>query len=226
MRAAFLGALFLSAAMHAVLLLLPIHPGFPRGDPGDVAKMDIEPWELALPPEPLAVVPPSTPAARPPREPVPEPERREPSVQPPSSPAPVRLISAVTAMPHFTIAIGTVPDAHGSVSTGSSVVPASDVTNVAPIADAIVDSKARLLEGRAPTYPDDARASGVEGDVRLELVVGLEGVVENARVIQSANASLDKAALAAARSYRFDPAKKSGHRVRVRMAWTIEFRLQ
>ncbi|HXX67974.1 MAG TPA: energy transducer TonB [Polyangiaceae bacterium] len=133
---------------------------------------------------------------------------------------------ATNAMPHFTIAIGMAPDAYGSVSATALTLPAADVRDAPPISEAFVDTRARRLEGRAPIYPDHARAGGIEGDVRLELVVGPEGQVETARVIQSANASLEKAALEAVRSFRFDPAKKSGHRVRVRMRWSIEFRLQ
>jgi protein TonB len=80
--------------------------------------------------------------------------------------------------------------------------------------------------GLAPSYPDAARAAGIEGDVRLELVVGVSGAVESARVVRGIGHGLDEAALRAVRQFRFAPASKAGHAVRVRMGWSVQFRLQ
>ena len=46
-----------------------------------------------------------------------------------------------------------------------------------------------------PAYPDSARADGVEGDVRLELVVDVSGVVESAGVVRGVGHGLDESAL-------------------------------
>jgi TonB family protein len=88
-----------------------------------------------------------------------------------------------------------------------------------------VDTPARLARGEVPSYPLQAREDGVEADVPLELVVSREGAVESAQVLRRAGHGLDDAALAAARRFRFTPATKQGHAVRVRVAWTVEFRL-
>ena len=226
-RATFFAAVVVSAAVHAALLLLPTRAGFTTSDRGEALEIAIEPSEPpAAPPEPLAADPPASSTANPPRTPSLKPDRRDTSVQPPSSPALTSDVSPATAMPHFTIAIGTASDAYGSVFPGASMLPQANASDAAPVPEEFVDSKARLLEGRAPTYPDEARANGVEGSVRLELIVGIQGEVQSASVIQGANPSLDEAALEAARSFRFDPAKKSGRRVRVRMRWSIDFRLE
>jgi protein TonB len=62
--------------------------------------------------------------------------------------------------------------------------------------------------------------------VQLELVVGLSGAVESARVVRGIGHGLDESALRAARQFRFAPATKSGQTVRVRMGWSVQFRLQ
>jgi periplasmic protein TonB len=127
-------------------------------------------------------------------------------------------------MPRFTITIGAAADATGVVSpSGSAQANENDAEAVSENA---VDGQARLLRGVAPGYPDAARLEGIEGDVLLELVVGPSGAVESARVIHGMGHGLDESALSAAKQFRFAPASKGGHAVRVRMAWSIEFRLQ
>jgi protein TonB len=66
----------------------------------------------------------------------------------------------------------------------------------------------------------------VEGDVGLELVVGVSGAVESARIVHAVGHGLDESALRAVREYRFAPATKAGRAVRVRMGWSMQFRLQ
>jgi TonB family protein len=65
----------------------------------------------------------------------------------------------------------------------------------------------------------------VEAEVKLELVVSTTGAVESVRVVRRAGHGLDDAAVVAARQFRFSPAAKQGHAVRVRMSWSVEFRL-
>lgn len=66
--------------------------------------------------------------------------------------------------------------------------------------------KARPLALVKPAYTDDARKARVEGRLRIELAVNDQGVVTNAKVLDSLGHGLDEAALAAARDLRFSPA--------------------
>jgi protein TonB len=133
-------------------------------------------------------------------------------------------LTASDDTPRFTIAIGTDDDAHGAVSPAGTA-PAHEDTGE-PMPESSVDAPARLVAGLAPSYPDTARAAGIEGDVRLELVVGVSGTVESARVVRGVGHGLDEAALHAVRQFRFAPATRGGQAVRVRMGWSIQFRLQ
>jgi TonB family protein len=47
-----------------------------------------------------------------------------------------------------------------------------------------------------------------------------------APVARRAGHGFDASALAAIRAYRFSPAEREGRRVRVRMPWTVQFRLR
>lgn len=85
-----------------------------------------------------------------------------------------------------------------------------------------------LLSGPKPQYPPMARARGIEGLVVVEAVIGRDGDVEpeGARVIESV-ASLDDAALAAVRRWRFRPGRDAtGAAVRVAMRVPIRFQLR
>ncbi len=107
-------------------------------------------------------------------------------------------------------------------ATGTAHVEVVD----APVPEQGVSVRAQLARGGAPPYPPGARAEGVEGDVALELVLSTSGTVDSVRVVKGVGHGFDEAAVAAVRNYRFSPATKDGHPVRVRMRWTMEFRLQ
>lgn len=74
-------------------------------------------------------------------------------------------------------------------------------------------------------YPKDELEARREGAVGLELIVGEGGDVEEARVIASGGASFDAAALAAARQFKFEPARQGGKAIRSTVAFTYEFHL-
>jgi TonB family protein len=67
-----------------------------------------------------------------------------------------------------------------------------------------------------PQYPDLARQSGVDGDVRLRVLVGPDGRVRTTQIVKSIP-MLDDAAVAAVLQWRFVPATRNGVPV---CAWT------
>ena len=78
----------------------------------------------------------------------------------------------------------------------------------------------------APTYPALARQAGIEGTVLLRVIVGTDGKVESASVIQSdVTPAMEKAAIAAARKFIFKPARQRTVPVRASMAVPIRFKL-
>ena len=86
----------------------------------------------------------------------------------------------------------------------------------------------------APTAPPrftlsvtpNARDQGVEATALVEIVVDETGRVIQSRSLTHAGYGFDEAAEAALREYRFTPAKVGDRVVRVRMPWSVEFRLR
>jgi len=75
------------------------------------------------------------------------------------------------------------------------------------------------------TYPEDARKLGLEGNVGLELVVGADGRVAEAKVTSAAGHGFDEAALEAVKSFVFEPARQGGAEIRSAVQFTYEFHL-
>ena len=239
--AAKLSAFGFSAVVHAGALFVSVGPSGHSSAPGqaDALVVDVQ-TELAAPePEPVPTVTPAVgrattwPAHT---HPYPVPADHDSTPHDPNLvhvaahvPAPVAAAmpaeTAADDTPRFTIALGPAPgESHGDVSPVGTAAP--HVHADAVFAEGTVDTPARLVRGIAPSYPAAARADGVQGDVGLELVVGDAGTVETARVARGVGRGLDEAALEAVRQFRFAPATKDGHPVRVRMGWSMQFRLQ
>jgi protein TonB len=75
-----------------------------------------------------------------------------------------------------------------------------------------------------PVYPQAARDAGVQGVVILELTVGEDGAVSNARVLRSIPL-LDAAAIDAVRQWRYTPTLLNGVPTPVVMTATVNFTL-
>jgi TonB family protein len=61
-----------------------------------------------------------------------------------------------------------------------------------------------------PSYTPDAMRDGVQGAVRLECVVGVDGTVGDVRVVESLDPGLDAQSVDALKQWRFKPGSKDG----------------
>jgi len=77
-----------------------------------------------------------------------------------------------------------------------------------------------------PTYTEDARRRGREGDVVLEIVVRRDGTVGGVRVLHALGSGLDQRAIAAVRQWRFSPARRLGSAVDVLVEVAVGFSLR
>ena len=82
----------------------------------------------------------------------------------------------------------------------------------------------KLVDVR-PVYPPIARAAGVSGVVIVEVRIGVDGSVEDARVLKSIPL-LDEAALDAVKQWKFVPTLLNGQPTSIMMTTTINFALQ
>jgi len=96
----------------------------------------------------------------------------------------------------------------------------------------------KLLHKVNPVYPESAKADKAEGKFVLDVVIGKDGAVRDARVAassstlgeldataQTGDPRLAKAAVEAVRSWRYEPVRENGQPVEAKMTITIVFRL-
>ena len=76
-----------------------------------------------------------------------------------------------------------------------------------------------------PEYTERARKAKINGYVIISLIVTIQGKPEKVRVKTSLEPDLDKKAVEAVRSWRFEPSTKDGKAVAVNLNVEVDFRL-
>jgi periplasmic protein TonB len=205
------------------------------------------------PPEPLVepeVAPvPDLPPESPPPEPRPQvrptalpPQTTE--LPPASDPDPSPAGGApVVAMPDIAPAAHGVPVARGprttgavgrggtGTGTGSGTGGGAAADPVQPVSVATIKTRA-LPKGdfsyfdASKDYPPEARQLGIEGQIRVRLIVDEHGKVGSAVLLNKLGHGLDELALTRARSIEFEPARDTEDRpVRSVVVWTFNMTL-
>lgn len=84
-----------------------------------------------------------------------------------------------------------------------------------------------VATNEAPVYPEEARAAGLQGKVTLQLHIGVDGRVESLKVLKSSGAnSLDEAALATVKRWRFEPARRNGRPLAMDVKTSVNFQIE
>ena len=222
--------LLASLAIHAGLTAGLAFGGTSRAPASVEATTRIEIETVAVEPEPTPTPP--APLAEPSREPAVAARtalaRHAAVVAAPAlavaAPAPR---AADDALPRFTMTIAAAPGSTNLAGPERATVgPERALGGETPVLPAsAAQVRAQLVAAFPAAYPFAARSDGVEGEVPLELVLDEAGRVIEARVVRAAGNGFDASALSAVRRYRFAPAERDGHPIRVRMPWTVQFRL-
>lgn len=185
-------------ALHAVAFLMILAP---VTAPQAAERIMDKSIVVHMPDPQLEPPKPPPPAPEPPQKPLPQVSRtalQPPPVQlPPASPV---LVSE--ASPLAEVALPPMPP-----------TPHQANTNVRPSAVVSYSSKYQ------PKYPMQAIRQRQEGTVQLKILVGVEGKPLKIRIMNSSGyRSLDHAAIAAARQWKFNPARQNGV---PRQGWVI-----
>jgi protein TonB len=117
----------------------------------------------------------------------------------------------------LTRAIAIVRSEQGAIAFGKPVPPQADDR---PLRGGIVAP--RRVTSVMPVYPEIARTAGVSGVVIVELRVGKDGSVRDARILRSVPL-LDEAALDAVRQWRYVPTLLNGVPTEVVFTATVTF---
>jgi TonB family protein len=87
-----------------------------------------------------------------------------------------------------------------------------------------VRAKLKKTDSPSPRYPDEAKQKGIQGVVRLHIVVNRSGSVKSLDVM-AGDPILAKAAMEGVRKWKFEPTYVSGKAVEVDSAVEINFQL-
>lgn len=83
----------------------------------------------------------------------------------------------------------------------------------------------RVIYDPDPDYTDVARLEKLQGTVGLWVIVGADGHVQDVNLRRGLGSGLDERAIAAVRTWRFEPARKDGEPVAVRVSVEVNFRM-
>jgi TonB family protein len=86
-------------------------------------------------------------------------------------------------------------------------------------------SPPRVVYQPEPEFSEEARKAKYQGVFTLGLIVGSDGRPSNIRVLSSLGMGLDEKAIEAVKNWKFEPAMKDGHPVRVEIAVEVDFHL-
>jgi hypothetical protein len=139
-----------------------------------------------------------------------------------------------------------------AVSWAASAVPLQSVKPAAPAATIAIEDKVtapgepKLVHQVRPAYPPEAKAEKVQGLFLIDVVIGKDGVIKDARVVASAptaerlealepkkgtpaaqegDARLAAAALDAVKQWRYAPILKDGKPVEFKATVTVNFKI-
>jgi periplasmic protein TonB len=83
----------------------------------------------------------------------------------------------------------------------------------------------RAIYSPEPEFSEEARKAKYQGVCTLGVIVDAQGRPTNIRVLNSLGMGLDEKAIAAVKTWRFEPAMKDGHAVRFEIAVEVDFHL-
>ena len=148
--------------------------------------------------------------------PKPEPKPKKRSTKPP--PPSLSPVAGLSGLDFGLDAFGT----DGSDTLDSLL---GDISSV-PMTSETVDEPPRPQHTVAPEFPPRARKQGTTGEVRLSLLVGVDGRVRDVRVLSSQPPGVfDQAAITAVRQWTYAPATYDGQVVATRVTQPVVFEL-
>lgn len=224
------GTLAIAAAINLVLLLLIaslVSYKSERIPPPTLRPIDF----IRLPPKPK----PPEPKKEPPKEekiiekkvePPPKVEHKPPPKKPPKK---VKRKTKKVAAPKLDIPLSGSGAALTSIAGQDSRVTAPPTKWDVEEAPKIERINSRLVPVSRvmPTYPWRAKRMGVEGWVKLEVIVATDGSVSEINIIEGKPSGIfNEAASKAMRQWRFKPAFVNGQAVEQRAIQLMEFRLK
>jgi protein TonB len=150
-----------------------------------------------------------------------EPQQPRPSAPPAQKPSPTHAITVAnnSGIPSSlkTQMASSTPEASGNKP------PEAAMSSIEPVA--LTESAVRdlLMQPVDPEYPAGAKASGQRGSVVLQVIIGRDGAVRDAKFLQG-SLVFARAAIDAVKQWRFKPYSMNGRAVSVQSMITLTFK--
>ena len=109
-------------------------------------------------------------------------------------------------------------------TTQAEVERAASVTPERVVALSPAAAESSLIHRVEPEYPEEARNRQVQGPVVLDIHIGQDGTVEDAKLVSGEPLLVD-AAMAAVKQWRFQPRLVDGTPAEMQTRITLNFRL-
>jgi protein TonB len=214
------------------VLMLTVLPGWTVATETPPQPLTVE---LREPPPPPEIVPPkplpmeTRPVPR--EQPKPVPVKPEPVKATPRDDRPVeqpRTAPILTAPPDAPVTAATpvVPEQRPAPPPPEPPRPPPAPVAAAPAPVTPPRSDASYLNNPKPAYPQAARRRGDEGTVLVRVQVTAEGLASRVGLEKSSgHPSLDESALAAVRTWRFEPARQGGKAIEAPYTVPVVFKL-
>ncbi len=204
-----------------IVEMIQVEPPKPPEPPPEPEKpKPVEPPKPKVPPVKLAVVKPPPVEPPPPLEEAPPPPKDAP---PPPLMVGMKMSSTTTsgtfAAPVGNTAYGQMPKSAPAPSEVKAYNAPKYVPPGAADSDPQVDAEFKI------PYPDEARRAGIEGTVRLRIVVDNEGRVVDVKMLSGPGYGLNDAAMNAIKKFKFRPAMKGGEAVSTSFVYNYTFLL-
>lgn len=221
-------SLLVSVAFHAavavfLLLMAAAESGLPRLLKAEGTNLIVS-WISVVPAvKETATAPAGKTAPRVSAPAVPDPESKASSrpKEDGAAPAAAALAGRMTYVPAALTATGV------SRTAGVSGVPVSAPSGRGASGAVLTAVSPRYRSNDRPAYPLAARLRGYEGMVLLSVEVSADGRVDDLMVKRSSGYEvLDRSALEAVRNWTFEPARRMGQPVRMRVDIPVKFVLQ
>lgn len=99
----------------------------------------------------------------------------------------------------------------------------SSQSSIEPVTLPESELRALLIQATDPQYPEAARASGQQGSVVLQVLIGANGAVQDAKFVQGSFV-FARAAIDAVKQWRYKPYSMNGRAVSVQSVITLTFK--
>jgi protein TonB len=120
-----------------------------------------------------------------------------------------------------------VPGGFSEPLTTATALPAAQAQEAFSVPPGINIARPLYRQNPPPDYPQRARRMGYEGLVMLQVLVDVNGRVENLELVSSSGyAVLDKAAIASVKKWMFEPGTEGGKKKKMWVKIPIRFELE